>query len=49
MTRSFLAACAALALLGAAPADAAPQTLAEAQALAAEQGKPLLLDFFTEW
>jgi hypothetical protein len=29
--------------------DAAPTTLADAKALAAEQGVPLLLDFFTEW
>jgi hypothetical protein len=29
--------------------DAAPTTFAEAQAQAAAQGVPLLLDFFTEW
>jgi hypothetical protein len=29
--------------------DAAPTTLAEAQARAAARGVPLLLDFFTEW
>ncbi len=51
MSRTFLAACAALTLLGLAvgSADAGPATLAEAKALAAQQSKPLLLDFFTEW
>jgi hypothetical protein len=29
--------------------QAEPATLADAKALAAERGVPLLLDFFTEW
>jgi thiol-disulfide isomerase/thioredoxin len=44
--------CIAAALLSgalAAPAAAGPTTFAEAKALAAEQGKPLLIDFFATW
>ncbi|MGQ0723110.1 MAG: thioredoxin family protein [Candidatus Eiseniibacteriota bacterium] len=42
---------AAALLLGAtqAPAGGGPATFAEAKALAAEQGKPLLVDFFATW
>jgi hypothetical protein len=48
-----LTAAAALALL-AAPgcgkkAPAVPATLAEAQAIAARTGKPILIDFFATW
>ena len=47
----FLAASAVVALMGftAGSVAAGPQTFAEAQALAVEQNKPLLVDFFTEW
>jgi thiol-disulfide isomerase/thioredoxin len=45
-----LAAVAALGLSAAsASASAGPATFAEAKALAAEQGKPLLVDFFATW
>jgi thiol-disulfide isomerase/thioredoxin len=38
-----------LAIATAAPAGSGPATFAEAKALAAESGKPLLVDFFTDW
>ncbi len=34
---------------GEAPEQLQPQTWIEAQALATSLGKPVLLDFFTEW
>jgi hypothetical protein len=51
ISRSFLAASAAVALLGllAGTAAASPETFAEAKALAAKENKPLLVDFYTEW
>lgn len=54
MRRPALLSCLALILLLAAAGcgeveQAPPGTLAEAQALAAERGVPVLLDFFTEW
>jgi len=33
----------------ASPAQAGPETFAEAKALAAEQGKPVLVDFYATW
>ena len=50
MFRTFLAGLAAVALVGlaAGPSLAGPETLAEAQALAAKQNKPLLIDFFVD-
>ena len=54
MRRSALPSCLGLLLLlaaaGCGPAEQAPSSpLAEAKALAAERGVPVLLDFFTEW
>ena len=47
-TLTFLVA-AAFAVFAAGSALAGVETLDEAQALAAEQGKPLLIDFYTTW
>jgi len=51
ISRSFLAASAAVALVGllAGAVAASPETFAEAKALAAKENKPLLVDFYTEW
>lgn len=49
MRRSLLGVVAPLALAVAVTASADEMTFAEAKALAAESGKPLLVDFYTEW
>ena len=54
MRKALLPSCLALTLLLAAAGcgqveQAPPGSLAEAKALAAERGVPVLLDFFTEW
>ena len=51
LSRSFLAAPAAMALVGllAGSVAASPETFAEAKALAAKENKVLLVDFYAEW
>ncbi len=49
MIRPVAVAATLLVALTALPASAGPETFADAKALAAESGKPLLIDFYATW